>query len=149
MFLLDAFSICKRLHRSAINKCNTELQHLSKELCLSKNFLLTQLSSIDFYIFIKSITSHNKKSLQKSLYTQQKKLSSLTRDCNLPIFTSNKTITNLTEYELSQEEYDLLKQLSTFQSNQIKFENPKSSLPLKRFFIRFLTTSNPRKPKFR
>ena len=149
MFLLDAFSICKRLHRSAINKCNTELQHLSKELCLSKNFLLTQLSSIDFYIFIKSITSHNKKSLQKSLYTQQKKLSSLTRDCNLPIFTSNKTITNLTEYELSQEEYDLLKQLSTFQSNQIKFENLKSSLPLKRFFIRFLTTSNPRKPKFR
>ena len=149
MFLLDTFSICKRLHRSAINKCNTELQHLSKELCLSKNFLLTQLSSIDFYIFIKSITSHNKKSLQKSLYTQQKKLSSLTRDCNLPIFTSNKTITNLTEYELSQEEYDLLKQLSTFQSNQIKFENPKSSLPLKRFFIRFLTTSNPRKPKFR
>ena len=149
MFLLDAFSICKRLHRSAINKCNTELQHLSKELCLSKNFLLTQLSSIDFYIFIKSITSHNKKSLQKSLYTQQKKLSSLTRDCNLPIFTSNKTITNLTEYELSQEEYDLLKQLSNFQSNQIKFENPKSSLPLKRFFIRFLTTSNPRKPKFR
>ena len=149
MFLLDAFSICKRLHRSAINKCNTELQHLSKELCLSKNFLLTQLSSIDFYIFIKSITSHNKKSLQKSLYTQQKKLSSLTRDCNLPIFTSNETITNLTEYELSQEEYDLLKQLSTFQSNQIKFENLKSSLPLKRFFIRFLTTSNPRKPKFR
>ena len=149
MFLLDTFSICKRLHRSAINKCNTELQHLSKELCLSKNFLLTQLSSIEFYIFIKSITSHNKKSLQKSLYTQQKKLSSLTRDCNLPIFTSNETITNLTEYELSQEEYDLLKQLSTFQSNQIKFKNPKSSLPLKRFFIRFLTTSNPRKPKFR
>ena len=149
MFLLDTFSICKRLHRRAINKCNTELQHLSKELCLSKNFLLTQLSSIEFYIFIKSITSHNKKSLQKSLYTQQKKLSSLTRDCNLPIFTSNETITNLTEYELSQEEYDLLKQLSTFQSNHIKFENPKSSLPLKRFFIRFLTTSNPRKPKFR
>ena len=109
MFLLDAFSICKRLHRSAINKCNTELQHLSKELCLSKNFLLTQLSSIDFYIFIKSITSHNKKSLQKSLYTQQKKLSSLTRDCNLPIFTANETITNLTQYELSQEESDLLK----------------------------------------
>ena len=47
--------------------------------------------------------------LQKSLYTQQKKLSSLTRDCNLPIFTANETITNLTQYELSQEESDLLK----------------------------------------
>ena len=42
-------------------------------------------------------------------YTQQKKLSSLTRDCNFPIFTANETITNLTQYELSQEESDSLK----------------------------------------
>ena len=31
------------------------------------------------------------------------------RDCNLPIFTANKTITNLTQYELCQKESDLLK----------------------------------------
>ena len=31
------------------------------------------------------------------------------RDCNVPIFTAKETITNLTEYELSQEESDLLK----------------------------------------
>ena len=31
------------------------------------------------------------------------------RDCNLPIFTANKTIANLTQYELSQEEFYLLK----------------------------------------
>ena len=105
----DVLSIGKRLLRSAINKHNKELQHLSKELSLSENFLSTQLSTIDFYILTKSITSYNKKSLQKSLYTQQKKLSSLTRDCNLPIFTANETITNLTQYELSQEESDLLK----------------------------------------
>ena len=49
------------------------------------------------------------KSLRKSLYTQQKKLPSLTKDCNLPIFTANETITNLTQCELSQEESDLLK----------------------------------------
>ena len=47
--------------------------------------------------------------LQKSLNTQHKKLSSLTRNCSLPTFTSNETITNLTQYELSQEESDLLK----------------------------------------
>ena len=41
--------------------------------------------------------------------SQQKKLSSLTRDRNLPIFTANETITNLTQYELTQEESDLLK----------------------------------------
>ena len=29
------------------------------------------------------------------------------RDCNLPIFAANKTITNLTQYLLSQEEFDL------------------------------------------
>ena len=82
----DALSIRKRLLRSAINKRNKEIQHLSKALSLSVNFLSTQISTIDFYILTKSITSYNKKSLQKSLYTQQKKLSSLTRDCNLPIF---------------------------------------------------------------
>ena len=105
----DALSIRKRLLCSAINKLNKELQHLSKELSLSVNFLSTQLSTIDFYILTNSITSYNKKSLQKSLYTQQKKLSSLTKDCNLPIFTANETITNLTLYKLSQEESDLLK----------------------------------------
>ena len=105
----DALSIRKRLLRSAINKRNKELQHLSKEHSLSVNFLSTQLCTIDFYILTNSITSYNKKSLQKSLYTQQKKLSSLTKDCNLPIFTANETITNLTQYELSQEDSDLLK----------------------------------------
>ena len=52
---------------------------------------------------------YNKKSLQKSLYTQQKTLSSLTRDCNVPIFTANETITNLMQHELSHEESDLFK----------------------------------------
>ena len=38
----DVLSIGKRLLRSAINKHNKELQHLSKELSLSKNVLSTQ-----------------------------------------------------------------------------------------------------------
>ena len=104
-----ALSICKRHLRSATNKRNKELQHLSKELSLSENVLSTQIFTIDFYILSKSITSYNKKSLQKSLYAQQKRLSSLTRDCNLPIFTAIETITNLTQYQVSQEESDLLK----------------------------------------
>ena len=105
----DASSIRKRLLHSAINECNKELQHDFKELSISENVLSKQLSTIDFYILKKSIILHNNKSLQKSLYTQQKKLSSLTRGCSLPIFTANETITNLTQYELSQEESDLLK----------------------------------------
>ena len=76
-----ALSVRKRVLRNAINKRNKELLHLSKELTLSVNVLSTQLSTIDFYILTKSITSYNKKSLQKSLYIQQKKFS-LTRDCS-------------------------------------------------------------------
>ena len=33
----------------------------------------------------------------------------MTRDCNLSIFAANETITNLMQYELSQEKSDLLK----------------------------------------
>ena len=105
----DTLSICKRLLRSTINKRNKELQHLSKELSLSKTFISMQLSTIDLYILRKSKKLYHKKSLQKLLYTQLKQLSSQMRDCNLPIFTSNETITNLTKYELTQEESDLFK----------------------------------------
>ena len=105
----DAVSVRKRLLRSAINKRNKELQHVSKDLSLSGNLLSKQLSTIDFYILTKSVTSHTKKSLLKSLYTQRKKLSSFTRDYSLPIFTANETITKIAQYELSQEEPDLLK----------------------------------------
>ena len=31
------------------------------------------------------------------------------KSCSLPIFTANETITNVTQYELSQEKTDLLK----------------------------------------
>ena len=65
----DALPIHKRLLCSTINKCNKELQHVSKELSQSKTFLSKQLSTIDFYIFSGSITSHNKKLLQKLLNT--------------------------------------------------------------------------------
>ena len=55
------------------------------------------------------LDSQNNKWLLTWLRTQQKKLSLLTRDFSFPIFTANKTITNLTQYELSQEESHLLK----------------------------------------
>ena len=66
------------------------------------------------------------------LYSQLMKLLLISRNMNYP-----------------RKNLIYLKQVYTFQSNQIKFENPKSSLPLKRFIVRFLTTLNPRKPKVR
>ena len=79
----DALSIRRRLLHSTIYKCNKELQDLSKEISLPKSFLSTQLSTIDFYILTKSITSYNNKSLQQSLYTQQKKVIFIDEGLNL------------------------------------------------------------------
>ena len=47
----DAVSIRKRPLRSTINKRNKELQHVSKDLSLSKNFLSKKLSTIDLYLY--------------------------------------------------------------------------------------------------
>ena len=116
------------------------IQHLSKELSLSKKFLSTHIST---NVLARSVTSYHKKSLQKSLYTQQKKLSSLTRDCNLPILLISRNM------DYPRKDLLYLKQVYTFQSNKIKIENPKSSLPSKRFIVHFLTNLNPRKPKIR
>ena len=56
------------------------------------------------------------------LYAQHKKLSSLTRGCNLSIFTANKTITNPTQNEVSQEESNLLKAGLYFSIQQDKIQ---------------------------
>ena len=49
----------------------------------------------------KTITSYNNKLVQKSLNTQQKKLSSLTRDCNLHVYllTLHVYYVNIASYE--------------------------------------------------
>ena len=120
-----------------------------KELSLPESVLSTHLSTIDFYILAKSKTSYNKKSLQKSLHPQQKKLSSLTKDCILPVFTANKTITNLTQYELYQEESDLLKAGLYFSIQPDKIRKSEIFTTFERFIVHFLTTLNPKKPKVR
>ena len=125
----DAFSICKRLLRSPISRHNQELQHLSKKLSLSENLLSKQLFTIDFYILTKSITSHNKKSLQKSFYFQQD--SYLHWQGTATYLYSQLTKLLLIPRNMNYPRKNLicLKQVCTSQSSQIKFENPKSSLP--------------------
>ena len=105
----DAASIRKWLLRSTINNHSKELQNIFKKLSLSEKFISKQISIIDFCIPKKSITLHNNKSLQKLLYAQHKKLSSLARGCSLPIFTVNETITDLAQYQFSQGETNLIK----------------------------------------
>ena len=112
-----ALSIRRRLLLSVINKRNKELQHLSKELSLSENFSCTQLSTIGFYIFTKSITSYNKTSLQKLLNTQQKELSSPTRGCNLLYSQLTKLLLISRNMNYPRKNLIYLKQVYTFQSN--------------------------------
>ena len=145
----DASSICKRLLRSAINKCNKELQHILKELSISENFWLKQLSTLVFYILKKSIILCNSKSLQKLLYTQQKKLSSLTTGCSLSILTGNKTITNLAQYELYQEESDWLKPGLYFSIQPNKIQKSEIFTIFGKIHRSLLANLNPRKPKVR
>ena len=80
---------------------------------------------------------------------QHKKLSSLTRGCSLPIFTANEILLNVHNMDYLWKKPIYWKQVYTFQSNQIKLENPKSPVPAKRFIVLLLTTSSPRKPKVR
>ena len=141
-------SIRKGLLRSAINNRKKQLQHVLKELSISENFISKQLSTTDFYILRKSITSHNKKSLQKLLYTQRKKLLSLTRGCSLPIFTANETITNLTQYELFQEETDLIKAGLYFPIKADEIRKSKIFTTFKKIHHSFINL-NLRKPKIR
>ena len=126
----DASSIRKRLLRSSINKCNKELQHVLKELRISKNFLFKQLTTIDFYILKKSTILYNNKSLEKSLYIQQKKLSSLTRVATYIYSQLTKLLISSGNMNYPKKNSIYLKQVYTFQSNKIKFKNPKSLPPL-------------------
>ena len=66
------WNISKKTSYIVTNNFFSKICILSKELSLSENFLSTQLSTIDFYILTKSITSYTKKSLQKLLYTPKK-----------------------------------------------------------------------------
>ena len=125
----EAWSIRKRLLRSAINKPNKELKHLLKELSLTENFLSTQLSTTDFYILTKSITSNNKKSLKKSLHIQQKSYVHWRGIATYLYLQLTKLLLISRNMNYHRKNLIYLKQVYTFQSKQIKFENPKSSLP--------------------
>ena len=144
MFLIKAlYQFVKSILRSVINKRHKELQYISKQLSLSENLVSTHLSTIDFYILTKSITLYNK----KSLYPQKKKLTSLTRDFNLTIITTNETITNLTQYELSQEESDLLKAGLYFPIQPYKIRKAEIFTTFEKIYRSFLNNSKSEKTK--
>ena len=135
-FVLPSINVIKNFNMYQKNSVYLKPFHLN-------SFLLLTSTSIT------NITSHNQNSLKNSLNNQREKLSSLTRMeaylhsmLTKPLLTSNNM-----NYLRNNLIY--LNQVYTFQYNQIKFENPECSLPLKRFIVLLLTTLNPRKLKFR
>ena len=144
-----ALSVHKRLFCSVINKRNKQLWHVSKELSQSETFVPKQLSTIDFYFLDKFITFHNKKSLQKLISTQHKKLCSLTTNCSIPTLTSNETVTKLTQYKLSQKESDLLKAGLYFSIQRDKIRKSEIFTSVEKIHGSLSTTLNPKKLKIR
>ena len=134
----DALSIRGELLRGAINGRGKELHRLSEELSLSVDFLSTQLSTVDFYVLTNSIASCNRRSLRGSLCIQREKLSSLTGDCGLPVFTANETIAGLAWCELSREESDLLEAGLYFSIQPDKVRKSEIFTPFERIHRSFL-----------
>ena len=115
----DAVSICKTLLRSTINK--RKIYNIAQQEVAAK---------IVMYSTKRVIFTHE--GFAAYLYSQLTTL--LLISCNMNYLRKNLIY---------------LKQVYTFQSNQIKFDNPKSSLPLKRPIVPLSTILNPRKPNVR
>ena len=114
-----------------------------KKFYLHSFLLLTSTSLQNLYHRITRNRSRNPNTLNKktnlhwrgiatSLYSQLTKLLLISRTMNYP-----------------RKNLIYLKQVYNFQSHQIKFQTPESSLPLKRFIVHFLRTLKPRKPRVR
>ena len=71
----------------------------------------------------------------------------MTRDCNLPIITGNETIANLTQYELSQEESDLLKAGLYFSIHSDKTRISETFTTFEKFHYSFLNNLKPEETK--
>ena len=67
-----------------------------------------KLSSVDLYILKKCIRHNVEKVVNNVISTQEKKLKNLTKNIQI-LFTSDETIRNLSSYELTEEEAEILK----------------------------------------
>ena len=144
----DVASICKRLLCSTTNKRNKEFQYVLKNLVYPKTFFLNSFLLL---------TSKSLKNLQyRTTINRYRNRYILNRKNYLhwgrvaAYLYSHVTKLLLTSRKMNYPRKNLIYlKLYTFWSNQIKLENLKYLLPLKRFIVFLLTTLNTRKPKVR
>ena len=94
--------------RSAIRKRTNEKYKLTKDLQESTKDVKTVVTGIEWLVLKKSILMNVKKKRILILKAHEKKLKNLSKNFTLP-FTSDEVITNLSNYQLSETERDLLK----------------------------------------
>ena len=104
----DTNLIRKRLLRSAIHKRVAEKKKVEAKLNRHVNLVQNILSGLDWLLVKRCIKLNVSKSSEKVVATHQKKLQRLTQNVSLP-FTADDVITNLSKYNLSDEEKSLLK----------------------------------------
>ena len=104
----DERAIQRRPLQSAINKRRYEKQKLEKELGRLKTNVRSLVMGIDWYILWRSIDNNVCKKRKKILPTQEKKLKNLTFNIVI-LFTCDEIVKNLSSFEFSTEELELLK----------------------------------------
>ncbi|XP_057298046.1 uncharacterized protein LOC130628959 [Hydractinia symbiolongicarpus] len=116
----DGRLIRKRLLKSAIHKGEKERIKLGKDYVNHGQSLSDTLNSIDFYVLRKAAEKSVEKSIRKYIFTHEKKLRSLTKNVAQP-FTADEIVTNLSPYNLLDDESEILK-------NGLSFAIPPSIL---------------------
>ena len=104
----DLWSIKNRLLRSAINKRNTELRSLKRDLSNYEREIGRVLSSVDKFILDNVVKKNVDKITKTTMKTHDKKLRNLTKSLSLA-FTTTETVHNLSSKLLTTDELEVLK----------------------------------------
>ena len=104
----DIRSIKKQLLKNALRKRCREQKNLHVDLEKKFQFIRSRCDGITWFLLCKSIQRNVKKEESNILKAHQKKLRNLTRNTTLP-FEPYDVVTNLSKYQLSVNEMDLLK----------------------------------------
>ena len=109
----DSNAIRRRLLKGALRKRNSELAKLRKDFARVEQQLRDGVGSIQYYLVYRAVTANADKFTQKTIKTHEKKMQNITHNINLP-FSSEETIKNMSSYQLSSDETDVLKNGLTF-----------------------------------
>ena len=104
----DSRVIRKRLLRSALHKRISQNKQLHRSLESEQSRIKAIVSSVDWFFLSRALSKSAELYKKKTITCHEKKLKSLTKNSVIP-FSPHQTITNLSNYQLSYEEEDILK----------------------------------------